>query len=516
MKKSLLAIILLSSLFSCAVKEDGPETQALRITAEMTEYTDMVFLQDSHIWNETDQIAIYATEGNGTPAIAKPISVDAQTSRFVFNLPLHEGDNTLAGVYPHDAAVTVTDGQIRFDIPQNQTGKIMSLQAGKTIYRSGSYQDGRITLTPLYKVINVRIGRGNRTVKSIKVTATDGSLISGEVCLDIASWRYRAMSGSVNVTLSKALDCREGSVSVPVMVADTDAKGYEAIVTTVEGETFTTGDIFDGYGPKELSYELGVSQALFGSLSQAEASSMIKAGVKYLEVTMNTFWRDQTEEECQKRFESTKNIISNTPGLEVWSVHLPFSGSLDISLTDDTRRATNVELMAKMIRMAGEFKPKKLVLHPSSEPISESEREERLKCAKESIGKLLPVAKEIGAQLCIENLPRTCLGRHSSEMLFLIKDYPEVMVCFDSNHLLIETHNSFFKAVGDRIGTIHASDYDKTDERHWVPGKGVIDWPAFLTSLMHYGYDGVFMTEVKSATLDEVCRSYTDVICKTK
>ena len=120
MKKSLLAIILLSSLFSCAVKEDGPETQALRITAEMTEYTDMVFLQDNHIWNETDQIAIYATEGNGTPAIAKPISVDAQPSRFVFNLPLHEGDNTLAGVYPHDAAVTVTDGQIRFDIPQNQ------------------------------------------------------------------------------------------------------------------------------------------------------------------------------------------------------------------------------------------------------------------------------------------------------------------------------------------------------------------------------------------------------------
>jgi sugar phosphate isomerase/epimerase len=100
-------------------------------------------------------------------------------------------------------------------------------------------------------------------------------------------------------------------------------------------------------------------------------------------------------------------------------------------------------------------------------------------------------------------------------MLYLIEDYQEVMVCFDSNHLLTETHNSFFKAVGNRIGTIHASDYDMTDERHWLPGKGVIDWPSFLTSLMNYCYDGVFMTEVKSAKLDEVCRSYTDVICKT-
>lgn len=516
MKKIIPTIIILSSLFSCAVKDGDPKTHALRITAEMTDYTVLEFIQDHHIWNADDRLAVYTADGDSSPAFAKPISSDAQASRFVFNMPLQEGDNTLIGAYPHDAALTVKDGQIKFEIPQNQTGKVMNLQAGKTTYRTGSYEDAKITLKPLYKVINVRIGRGNRTVRSIKVKATDGSLICGEVTLDIASWTYRTMSGSVNVTLSKALDCREGSVSVPVMVADNDAKGYEAVVTTEEGETFTTGDVFDGYGPKESSYELGVSQALFGSLSQAEASSMIKAGVKYIEITMNTFWRDQTEEECQKRFESTKNIISNTPGLEVWSVHLPFSNSLDISLTDDTKRAANVELMAKMIRMAGDFKPKKLVLHPSSEPISEREREERLKCAKESIGKLLPVAKEIGAQLCIENLPRTCLGRNSSDMLYLIEDYPEVMVCFDSNHLLIETHNSFFMAIRDRIGTIHASDYDKTDERHWVPGKGVIDWPAFLTSLMHYGYDGVFMTEVKSATLDEVCRSYTDIICKTE
>lgn len=483
--------------------------------AEMTDYSDMEFIQDYHIWNETDRIAIYDAEGNNDPAVAKPISADARTSRFVFNFPLQEGDNTLIGTYPHDAALTVKDGMLDFEIPQTQTGKVMSLQAGKTTYRAGSYQDGKMELKPLYKVLNVRIGRGNRSVSSIKVTATDGSLICGEITLDIAAWEYRAMSGSVTISPAKPLDCRNGSVSVPVMVADTKAEGYEAVVSTEEGETFATRDILEGYGPAETTYELGVSQALFGSLSQAEASSMTKAGVKWIEVTMNNFWRNQTEEECKKRFENTKTIIRNTPGLEVWSVHLPFSGTLDISLTDNTLREANVELMARMIRMAGEFKPKKLVLHPSSEPIAENEREARLKCAKESIGKLLPVAKEIGAELCIENLPRTCLGRTSSDMLYLIEDYPEVMVCFDSNHLLTETHNSFFKAVGDRIGTIHASDYDMTDERHWVPGKGVIDWPSFLTSLMHYGYDGVFMTEVKSAKLDEICRSYTDVICKT-
>ena len=185
------------------------------------------------------------------------------------------------------------------------------------------------------------------------------------------------------------------------------------------------------------------------------------------------------------------------------------------SVLDDKARAANVETMAKMIRLAGEFKPKKLVLHPSSEPISDSDRTRRLENAKESIGKLLPIAKEVGSQLCIENLPRTCLGRTSREIMYLIQDYPDVMVCFDSNHLLIEDHDQFFRNVGNRIGTIHASDYDKVDERHWIPGKGVINWPLFLTNLMHYDYDGVFMTEVKSGTAAEVMSAYKNVICAT-
>ena len=259
--------------------------------------------------------------------------------------------------------------------------------------------------------------------------------------------------------------------------------------------------------------ELGISQALFGSLSKSEASSLISVGVKYIEVTINTFWRGYTLEECYKRARDTRNIIEGVDGLEVWSVHLPFSADLDISLTDDAKRAANVETMAEMIRLAGEFKPKKLVLHPSSEPISDADREKRLLCAEESIGKLLPVAKEIGAQLCIENLPRTCLGRTSDEIRRLIEDYPEVMVCFDSNHLLIEDHTSFFNNVGERIGTIHASDYDKTDERHWLMGKGIVDWPLFLKNLKYFGYEGVFMTEVKSGTPADVANAYKTVVC---
>ena len=121
-----------------------------------------------------------------------------------------------------------------------------------------------------------------------------------------------------------------------------------------------------------------------------------------------------------------------------------------------------------------------------------------------SIGRLALAAKEIGVMLCIENLPRTCLGRNSDEILQLIANYPEVMVCFDSNHLLKEDHAHFFEQVGNRIGTIHASDYDRKDERHWLPGKGIIDWSDFLRKLKQSGYNGVFMYEIRSSEVDSI------------
>ena len=63
-----------------------------------------------------------------------------------------------------------------------------------------------------------------------------------------------------------------------------------------------------------------------------------------------------------------------------------------------------------------------LVLHPSSEPITDSIRAQRITNASRSIAYLKKYADQIGAQLCIENLPRTCLGNTPEELLEIIKD----------------------------------------------------------------------------------------------
>ena len=52
------------------------------------------------------------------------------------------------------------------------------------------------------------------------------------------------------------------------------------------------------------------------------------------------------------------------------------------------------------------------------------------------------------------------------------------------------------KKIGDKIITVHISDYDKVNERHWLPGEGVIDWQGVLNALNEIGYKGIWLYEI--------------------
>lgn len=104
-------------------------------------------------------------------------------------------------------------------------------------------------------------------------------------------------------------------------------------------------------------------------------------------------------------------------------------------------------------------------------------------------------AKTYGVELVIECLPRTCLGNSSEEILWLLEGNENLGVCCDVNHLLKETPEEFIQKVGQRITTLHISDYDGLDERHWAPGEGIIDWNLVIASLLAADYSGPFLFE---------------------
>ena len=171
-------------------------------------------------------------------------------------------------------------------------------------------------------------------------------------------------------------------------------------------------------GCSQVDNSLGKS---LGRWNDFGLESMIinhEAGLDYIEVTMNNVIGKDTAG-VRERAELLKAQIDSS-GLKVWSVHMPYSKKIDISLVDSVKRAAALNYVKDMMRVSAVFQPQRIILHPSGEPVSPDERTERIAYSHASIGELAPIAKEMGAVLCVENLPRTCLGKNAEEMMTLL------------------------------------------------------------------------------------------------
>lgn len=233
---------------------------------------------------------------------------------------------------------------------------------------------------------------------------------------------------------------------------------------------------------------------VFIEMTQEDMDALIKNGLEYLEIDW-PYSTKTTAEELEEQAIGIKNRADKA-GVEIWSVHLPFGGSFDISQTNDSLRQQAVELNRKdMLLSAKTVSPKKFIIHPSAEPIADEERAARMEASKKSLRELAVTAKELNIPLLVENLPRTCLGNTSTELLDIIDGIDHTAICFDVNHLLIESQVAFVENTKGKIESTHMSDYDRKNERHWLPGEGVIDWTELLTALVEAGYPGPFIYE---------------------
>ena len=68
-------------------------------------------------------------------------------------------------------------------------------------------------------------------------------------------------------------------------------------------------------------------------------------------------------------------------------------------------------------------------------------------------------------------------------------------VCLIPIIILKGTTGHFCRNCCERIGTIHASDFDFVNECHWLPTQGDIQWGKLMHALEGIGYEGVFMYE---------------------
>ncbi|MFC1477224.1 sugar phosphate isomerase/epimerase family protein [candidate division KSB1 bacterium] len=237
------------------------------------------------------------------------------------------------------------------------------------------------------------------------------------------------------------------------------------------------------------------SEADFVQLKQA-GFDCIEMGLSGLEIDPPT---EQTFEQCRTIYENTEKA-----GLNLWSIHIPYGRRWDISDPDKTRNAEIVARITELLKICEFLKPEKLVIHASFEPVPDNEREDRFAACRDALVILAQEASSYNAQLVVECLPRTCLGNTGAETLALIKDIGGLGVCCDVNHMLQETPEEYIRNVGSTITTLHISDYDGEDERHWLPGEGIINWNNVIGNLVTAGYGGPFMFECRGTPEEKI------------
>ncbi|MDD7413065.1 MAG: sugar phosphate isomerase/epimerase family protein [Eubacteriales bacterium] len=246
-------------------------------------------------------------------------------------------------------------------------------------------------------------------------------------------------------------------------------------------------------------------------LSDEGLEALHQAGVQAIELSFRAAQMDKIDLTAQVE-------KARAHGILVWSIHLPFDG-LDIAALDEAFRRRTLNYHKDLITRAGAAGIHTAVVHACLEPVADADRAARMERSKESLCELAECAQASGVVVAVEDLPRSCLGNCSKEMLELLSADERLRLCFDTNHLLGEDIAHFLSFMNGKIRTVHISDYDFVDERHWLPGEGRIDWKALLKALEATGYTGPFLYEVgmepprltdrtTPRTLDEFTRNY--------
>lgn len=236
---------------------------------------------------------------------------------------------------------------------------------------------------------------------------------------------------------------------------------------------------------------LALSECLFGADTiSGKLSACFDAGFTAFELSPV-----YDKEKLTAHVQEIQRELS-TSKLKIWSVHLPFGPQLDIAAENETIRQQVEMRLKKYIDVVQILHPCVAVIHGSTEPIADRERDKRIDQAVKSLAALTEHCRKYNIQLALECLPRTCLGRNSDEILTMTEAVDGLGVCFDTNHLTLQNPLDFIRKVGSTIVTTHVSDYDFVDERHWMPGWGKVNWPELYHALVCTGYQGPILFEV--------------------
>ena len=247
---------------------------------------------------------------------------------------------------------------------------------------------------------------------------------------------------------------------------------------------------------KARKFDLTLARSFgYASVTEEKMADAVAAGITHIEIAPGTMSVDFGKSDADQAELKAKKEMLDRLGIRVLSVHLPFGWDWDASTTNEAHHVFLLERQLNYAKLFAIFNPERYILHPCYWPIPETESAVRIAHIRQNAA---TIAFQTGKQVCIEDLKIGRIGGSSDELLVLGEGLSNVGFCVDVNHFMRERPEDAIRKLGNRVWSLHISDYDFVDERHWLPGEGSNDWTAILQALEDVGYKGPFLYEVKA------------------
>ena len=207
----------------------------------------------------------------------------------------------------------------------------------------------------------------------------------------------------------------------------------------------------------------------------------------------------------RKRIESLSvRVVSlNMPNIDV-----------NIGAASDDVRAVSLDHLERIVLLAGDIGAPGVVIGPGkSNPLFPMQRQHLLDHFHRALDRLVPVAKQAGTRLYVENMPFAFLPG-IGELMDAIEGYDAdtVQVVYDvaNGHFIKEDIAAALRQAAPRMALLHLSDTGQAVYRHDPVGLGNVPFDVVPKVLAEIGHREAPVLEVIStdadATIDESAR----------
>jgi sugar phosphate isomerase/epimerase len=187
--------------------------------------------------------------------------------------------------------------------------------------------------------------------------------------------------------------------------------------------------------------------------------------------------------------------------LRLVAVNMP-NVDINVAAAAEEMRAYSLDLLTKFVRCAGELGAGGIVVGPGKpNPLFPMPRERMVSHFYRALDVLAPLARQVGTELLIENMPFAFLPDAES-LMQVVDAYGDdgIRVIYDvaNAHFIGEAPTEGMRRVRDRLSLLHFSDTTRLSYKHDPLGQGDVPLAGLAKAMKEVGYGELPMLEVIS------------------